>query len=228
MQGELALQTTALHYTVSIGLTSQIDVSGEDHHGEGGNNSLNDFDILNPKPDDHKIGYAVKLVYFPDTLEETQVGSFFNHSKIAFKPESHLPSLNNRNKNTENEYISLAVLGVFANYQQEALRLISEAYYFSTKVPTEHDTHTNNFFAAYIQVNYALNEMWTPFIRFDRTFSHKNDPYLTLLNGYPVNANTLGIRLEFLQNNALKLEYSRRKFNHEETGLWFMNWSAVW
>lgn len=229
-EGELEQQTSAWHYALSIGLTSQLDSSGGGHHGGDSTASLHDFDILNPEPDNHELGYAFRLAYLPDALAETQIGSFINHEKIVLKPNPHQMSEVMRDKASSNvnEIITLDVFGVFVNYQQQALHLISEAYYLSSKVPTETTVKKNSFSAAYLQIEYALDEKWTPYIRLDRTFSYTHDPYLALLDGYPVNANILGIRLDLPGDNAIKLEYSKRDVTHENTELWSMNWSAVW
>ncbi len=229
-EGELEQYTSAWHYTVSIGFTSLLDPAGGGHHGGNSVSSLHDFDIFNPDPDEHDLGYAFRLAYLPDALAETQIGSFINHEKIVLKPSSEQMSETMHDKATShgNETITLDIFGVFINYQQDALHLITEAYYFSSKVPTATTVQTNNFSAAYLQIEYALDEKWTPYIRLDRTFSETNDPYLALLDGYPVKANTLGIRLDLSGNNALKLEYSKRDFTDNNTELWLMNWSAVW
>jgi len=229
-EGEIEQQTSAWHYTLSIGLTSQLDSSGKGHHGGSSTASLYDFDILNPQPNDHKLGYTFKLAYLPDALAETQVGAFINHGEIALKPTSAQLSeqIHHETTSTADEAITLDTFGVFVNYQHQAWHLISEAYYFTSTVPTEMLRKKNSFSAAYLQIEYAFDENWTPYMRINRTFSQTNDPYLRLLDGYPVNVNTVGIRLDLPGNNAIKLEYSKRDFSHNNTELWLMNWSAVW
>jgi len=230
LEGELEQQESVWHYALSIGLTSNIDPTEGGHHGGTSTASLHDFDVLNPDPNEHKLGYTFRLAYSPDALAEKQVGSFISHEEIVFNAIPHqMPhAMQNQITINSNEVITLDILGIFANYQQGALHLISEAYYLSSKVPIEMIMKKNSFSAAYLQVEYALDEQWTPYFRLDRTFSYENDPYLNLLDGYPVNANTLGIRLDLPGNNALKLEYSKRSFTHDDSEVWLINWSAIW
>ncbi|MCJ8321991.1 MAG: hypothetical protein MJK12_20325 [Colwellia sp.] len=229
-EGEIEQRTSAWHYALSIGLTSQLDSSAAGHHGGDSTASLHDFDIFNPEPNDHELGYAFRLAYLPDALEETQIGGFITREEIVLKPSPHLLSegMHEEESSTENEIITLDVVGVFLNFQHLDFHLITEAYYLTSKVPTEMLVQTSSFSAAYLQIEYAVNEYWTPYMRVDRSFSYINDPYLQLLDGYPVNANTIGIRLDLPGNNAIKLEYSKRDFTHENTDLWLMNWSAAW
>jgi len=236
-EGELEQQTSAWHYSASIGYTSQFMPAGGGHHGGDSTASLGDLDILNPKIKEHKLGYTVRLTYLPDALAEIKLGGFINHGNIMLNTsQSELSeSVHDEHEeehghepSTKHETITLDVFGIFANYQHQALRLISEAYYVSSKVPTETLVKKNSFSAAYLQLEYALDNNWTPYIRVDKSFSYRNDDYLDLLNGYPVSANTAGIRLDLPSNNAIKLEYSKRDFNHQKTAQWLVNWSAAW
>jgi len=230
LEGEVEQQTSAWHYMASIGLTSLLDSSGGGHHGGSSAASLSDFDIFNPKPSDHELGYAFRLTYFPDALGETQIGGFINREDIILAPtEQHLTDeTHDEEHSTNDKIISLNIFGVFVNYQHQAIRLISEAYYLSSKVPSDTQMEKGSFSAAYLQVEYTYDENWLPYVRVDRSFSDSDDPYLHLLDGYPVSANTVGIRVDLPRNNAIKFEYSKRDYNHESTELWLLNWSAVW
>ncbi len=230
LEGELELQTSAWHYAASIGLTSQLNFTSGGHHGGDSSSSLSDFDFSNPKPNNHELGYAFRLAYFPDALAENQLGWFINHEEITLKANQHQTSQTMHDEHTinTNEVITLDIIGIFANYQEKSWRFISEAYYFSSKVPTEMKVEKNGFSAAYLQIEYTFNDQLTPYMRLDRTFSHANDAYLRLLDGYSVNANTLGVRLDLPGHNAFKLEYSKQDFTDGDTEQWWLNWSAVW
>lgn len=233
IEGDIASNSSAWHYDISIGLTSNLDTSGGGHHGGHSNAALHDFEIFSSSTNDHNFGYTLRLSYFPDALAETQIGGFINHNKILIKSghetEHHGGShSNNDGETNDQKTISLDVLGLFANYQQDSLRIISEAYYFSSTIASHSLNEVNTFYATYLQLEYALNDTWTPYFRIDKTYSHRQDAYLTLLDGYRDQENTLGLRFDFSTNNAIKLEYSSRSFTHNQSGQWALNWSAVW
>ncbi|MBL4630938.1 MAG: hypothetical protein JKY14_07190 [Paraglaciecola sp.] len=198
LEGEIEQQTSAWHYALSVGLTAQLNPSSESHHGGSANASLQDFDILNSDPSEHELGYAFRLAYLPDALAETQVGAFITHGDIVLKadPEHMSDESHHEQSSMKNEIITLDIFGVFVNYQHQAWQLISEVYYVKSAVPVDMSVQKNSFSAAYLQVEYAIGEHWTPYMRIDRSFSYANDPYLQLLDGYPANANTLGLRLD--------------------------------
>ncbi|MBN4055614.1 hypothetical protein JYU12_02600 [bacterium AH-315-K03] len=223
LEGEIEHKGSGWHYALSIGLTSILNLNGNgDHHGKSGNSApLHDFDIFNPKAGDHKLGYTFKLSYLPDALGENQFGAFSSYANIALTRGDHVEMVNS-------EEINLSLIGVFANYQQDKFRLISEFYYFSSEVPDQNNAKKGHFSAAYIQTEYAFNETWTGYTRLEDTFNNAHDPYLALREGYVQQAQTVGVRVDITGNQAVKLEYANQTFNHNRRGQWLLSWSAVW
>lgn len=218
-EGTLEQGMSAWHYTLSIGYTSQLNSTGGGHHGGGARASLHDLDILDPKTNDHELGYTFKLAYLPDALGQNQFGGFISHANITQADQHHA---------SNNNSISLDIAGVFANYQREKLRLVAEAYFLSSDIPDHHDTLRGSFSTAYIQAEYTLNDQWTPYTRLSESFGGGHDPYLELLDGFPHAAQMAGIRFDITEQQALKLEYSHRQFEHENANRWQLSWSAVW
>lgn len=223
LEAEIEHEQSAWQFSLSVGLTSQLDSSGGGHHGGSAAASLHDFDIFNPKPDDHKVGTTLRAAYLPDALGESQFGAFALHAKITTTPVE-----SEHDEMSDGGDITLDVAGVFANYHLKNLRIVSEWFYFSSKVPRHDGSRKGSFSAAYIQLEQAVNERWTPYFRFEDTFKGDKDSYLELLNRYSRRAQAVGVRFDIIKNNAIKLEYTHKKFDHDSTGLWLLSWSAVW
>ena len=122
IEGEIEQGESIWHYSLAAGMTSQLVSTGGGHHGGSGAGGLADFDVFNPKAGNHDYGYTARLAYQPNLLDETQFGAFISHETL-------------KTDASPKDEITLDIIGVFVNYQQEKLRLISEAYYFSTEVP---------------------------------------------------------------------------------------------
>ncbi len=218
VEGEIDQGESVWHYSLAAGMTSQLTTGGG-HHGGGtgaAGSSLTDFDVFNPKAGNHDYGYTARLAYQPNLLDETQFGAFISHNTI-------------KTDDSPKDEITLDVAGIFVNYQQEQLRLIGEVYYFNTEVPSHHGgDQDDDFIAAYVQAEYAVNNKWTPYINYGDTFSNDGNEYLELLGNYAEKATTVGVRWDVFDHHALKLEFTQREFEHEHNGRWLLNWSAVW
>jgi len=247
IEGELEQGMSAWHYTASAGLTSSLVSAGGGHHGGAAERALHDFEISNPKPNEHKLGYALRLAYFPDALAETQFGGFINHQEIMLSLDTRIDEVDHltdiiihddHHSADDDEHhtevseqdmtLNLNIVGLFASYHQGSLNLVGEAYYFSAAVPMDGQQHKSNFSAAYVHASYSLDEKWTPYIRLDTTLSNRNNEYLSLLDSFPTDAYTVGLRLDLKNNNAFKLEYSKRNISDIDSERWLLNWSAVW
>lgn len=216
---EIEQGESAWHYALSIGFTSQLDMSKGGHHGGDAATSLHDVDILNSQFDEHELATTLRVAYLPDALGVNQYGAFLTHADISLGPNISMGS---------EDSITLDIMGLFANYQQQYIRIISEWYYFSSALPEPLGFDSGHFSSAYVQFEFAVDEHWTPYVRFEDTFNKNEDPYLALLDDYSLSAQTAGIRFDFLGNHALKLEYANRHFNNDSTGRWQLSWSAVW
>jgi len=215
LEGSIERGEAGWKYSLAAGMTSQL-TTGIDHHGGAAGGGLTDFDIFNPKAGNHDYGYTARLAYQPNMLDETQWGGFVSHNTI-------------KTSDSPKEEITLDVAGVFVNYQQQQLRLISEVYYFNTQVPSHHGgEQKDDFIAAYVQAEYAINSSWTPYAIYGDTFANNGNEYLELLSKYAEKTKTVGVRWDITNEQAFKLEYTAREFDHDHSGIWLFNWTAAW
>ncbi len=101
--------------------------------------------------------------------------------------------------------IGQVIVNLQVDYRGERIQILSEVAWISdadrsSSTDFEHIT-------GYFQVGYALNDMWTPYFRFDIRTMDTGDPYYA-----PVNRDldiweiVTGARFDFLDNAAIKFE----------------------
>ncbi len=222
LEGELERNNAGWHYTLSVGYTSLINLSGSSHrHVDDVFSTLHDLDVLDWKAKRHNLGYSARLAYLPDALEENQFGAFIGRYNIAIIGQHHQISENGKDN------VELDVVGIFANYQFNKLRVISELYHFSNAIDLNATENNGSFSAAYLQAEYHLNHHWIPFARLESSFGEKDNPYLSLLSGLPDQTAMLGLRFDASSKHAFKIEYLSRVITGERSGLWSLSWNAV-
>ncbi len=90
-------------------------------------------------------------------------------------------------------------------YEGEKFEVLSEVLHISNDDRTGGTTFEH--WAAYVQVGYLLNDRWTPFLRVGGRWMDRGDPYYAPLNrDLDIFGVVLGVRFDFLDNVAMKLE----------------------
>lgn len=91
------------------------------------------------------------------------------------------------------------------DYRGERIQILSEvAWIFDDDRTSSTDF---DHFTGYFQVGYSLNDEWTPYVRFDIRDMDQGDPYYSPVNrDLDVWEVVIGVRFDFLDNAAIKLE----------------------
>lgn len=216
-EGDYEYGESLIEYTLATGLTSRLGNAGMGHGGDGSGSgyTLHDFDPLDKDPENYKMGYTFRLSFFPNSLEDNQYGGFVSRSTIM-------------DERVVGKNIKLNVIGLFANHEVGDTRFIAEIYHVATRIPMQNTDTSGRFVTMYMQAEYNYNDQFTPYIRYEDTYSDEGDAYLELLSGFSKKAATIGLRWDFKSNQGLKFEYRKHHFEADKDAQWSLNWSAVW
>ena len=174
---------------------------------------LEAYDLLDPDGG-HKPSASLRLSYMPDAGSDTEVGIFFVHNRI---PMAH--ALLSKNKQR--------VLGSYANVRFDALRLYGALYRVDNDLKTISGRRQDSFYTTWLQGDYHVNANWMPYVRIEHSNGRHSDPYVALFPRFIRNRQLAGLRWDFLDNQAIKAEYARSDFLHEESNQWALQWSMI-
>lgn len=91
------------------------------------------------------------------------------------------------------------------DYRGERIQVLSEVAFISDSDRTSSTDFDH--VAGYIQIGYSVNDEWTPYFRFDIREMDTGDPYYSPVNrDLDVFEIVTGVRFDFIENAALKLE----------------------
>jgi len=86
---------------------------------------------------------------------------------------------------------------------------IGEYYRFHNK-DLSGDTGNHSSWTGFTQISYVLDNIWTPYVRYEKASLDQTDNYFaSLQSGRSYNRSVVGIRYDFNKSAALKLEYNR-------------------
>ncbi len=101
------------------------------------------------------------------------------------------------------------MFGAFAVYDTNNWEFMSEYYRFHDH-DQMNDTGTHSSWAAFAQVGYTFANVWTPYVRWEKTSLDQGDDYFaSQASGRSYMANVAGLRYDLNPNAALKIEFSR-------------------
>jgi hypothetical protein len=109
-------------------------------------------------------------------------------------------------------------LAVFqVDYRGERFQILSEVGWITDDDRTS-DTDFDHV-TGYFQVGYALNDEWTPYFRFDIRDMDNGDPYYSPVNrDLDIYEIVIGVRFDFLENAAIKLETGFGERDQRDSG----------
>ncbi len=199
----------------AAGLGPEIDAEGGGHHGAHGGATLHDAEIFDFERDAHENMYAIKFAYKPDEFANDQWGGHYIQADIKLD-------------STEHHHIELEVIGVFANLEYEAIKLLTSAYHIETRFSGgSHEEEKGRFTSAYVQVGHNMNEKWLLWGRLEDSVNDQHDIYLETLTGFIPERQAIGLRYDFYSNQALKFEWLVNHREDETEKLFLIEWSAV-
>ena len=175
---------------------------------------LKPWDLLDPDGG-RKPTTSVRLSYRPDDYGDTEFGAFYVDNRVLM---NHTLFLQNDQR----------VTGGYADTRFGSLRLYGTLYSVENELKgvtsaRQHD----NFYSAWLQGDYSINPNWMPYVRFEHSNGGRSDPYVSLFPAFVRDRQLVGLRWDFLDNQALKAEYARTDFLHEESDQWALQWSLI-
>ncbi len=198
-----------LAYIVNLGITS---VLGEDGL-ESPNASQTDLDI-------HNSSFSIRLSYKLDSFSGgDEIGIFGSNNHIS-------------NSMDVGDEFEQQVIGVYINWWLGDLRFISEIYTVkntSISTVTVFDEPTQDFQNGYVMFDYALNDNWNAYTRFENSAEEENNQYLSIFSNFVTKRSLFGLRYNINRNQTLKFEVeSNEKYSGIEHDLLTVQWSFVY
>lgn len=180
----------------------------------GNNPTLHSVDLLEFGSGEHKFNITGRFAYRPDSASGDQVGLFASYVEIPVT-------------NAVYDTLKLTTAGVFSSWQLADLALTGALYLVRDELGNGGEKDNGNFASAYVQADYLVHQVWTPYARVEQSFGDDNDPYVELMNDFVPKRQVLGLRWDVTHKQALKLEYSWNHARSKAFGEAFLNWSAV-
>lgn len=182
---------------------------------------LQAFDILEPTSG-HGTAVSTRIVYRPNILSMKQVGLTLSHNDIAVDSDSN-PNLSELNS------IRQVTLGLFASWQWQKFRLLSNLVYFDVEMDYTTGKVPEDFFLGYIQGEYQVSRDWTLFGRTEFGEGEDDSAYLSLLPAMIAHRQMLGVRWDFTDSHALTLEIAETSRQGATAGHdYFKEFRAQW
>lgn len=202
---------SSMHLELAYGLASSIQVANAP-----GNVVLEDVDLFSFRHSEHDSAVTLRGSYEPAGSENDTIGFFIlNANQVVI--------------NGIYDRIDFESMGLFTRFSWLENVFIVSAFTVSTEF-TGPGVVTNvprNFQAAYLHYELSLNEMLKLYARAENTWNAENQPYLDLLDSYILQREVAGIRFDFYQRHAVKLEWLRDHVASGENNSVYVEWSAI-
>ncbi len=175
---------------------------------------LDAYDLLDPDGG-RKPSSSLRLSYQPNPGTDTEFGVFFVDSRISMK----------QNQFTQNDQ---HMIGGFGNTRFDAMRLYGALYFVNNDLKSSSSSQQDDtFYSAWVQSDYRFNANWMPYIRVEHSNAKRSDAYISLFPRFVRNRWLAGLRWDFLDNQAIKLEYADTDFLREDSDQWAAQWSII-
>jgi len=175
---------------------------------------LEAWDPSSPGSGTQDISATINLYFEPVLYTPTRYGLFASYSEIPAKAIGF-------------DEIRQIISGAYGNWQSTPWHIIASFFYVHNRIDPTAGSFDEAFMQGYIQSAYEISDKWTLYGRIEGTISDKNDDYLALFPGFIEDRLLGGIRFDFINQNALKMEISE---NHTDADNFFqfkLQWSAV-
>ncbi len=170
---------------------------------------------LSDLQNDHESAATLRLSYQPleDGLE--QYGIFFARGTLFSRAL---------------ENVEQTIAGLYGNWEgllwQRHVRLLGALFQITTD-PGRPGLPGKRFSSAYLQLENSFADRWTLFLRVEDNYGDQDVAYLDALPAY-VRARQLGgLRFDFKEHQALKLEVSHARYLEQSSDQIHIQWSAV-
>lgn len=136
----------------------------------------------------------------------------YNIGSLVVGAHAFTERVNIRNATpTELGEVSVKMSGLYGFYENNGWENIAEYYHFNNKNLTG-GTGSHSSWFAFAQVAHTLRDVWTPYVRVEKTSLDQNDLYFNRQKyGVTYARQAAGVRYKLNDKTALKLEANRTK-----------------
>lgn len=200
-EGALSRGESALGYSLAVATGPEFD------------DGLNPLDVTDPEKGKRDISTTLNIYYEPVMHDLNKYGLFINYNEI---PATDIGV----------DEIHQLASGVYLQWRKDRWTVLSTFYHVYNDLTGPANTTDSSFMHAYLQTDYEYNDKLTFFARIEETFSDSNDVYLNLYHDFVRDKTLAGIRLDILEQNALKLEISNNQTRMDDFTQIRLQWSA--
>ena len=163
-----------------------------------GENGLEPFEPWAPSSD-HGLAFNFRLAFLPDYFGTNQFGILGGWSDIEIIDTAYAAQLGT-------DSVEQFQLGAYVDWRWERLRIIFNLYYLQDKHIRPDGNLTDNFFAGYLQAEFAVGSRWTVYGRYENTAGGDTTDLIRLIPKHVSHRYLFGVRLDMATNYALTLE----------------------
>jgi hypothetical protein len=158
---------------------------------------------------------SLRLTYSPQDGGQESFGVFIGQNRIPAKGMDFVE-------------VRQIVAGASVNKVEDKLRFIGAIFFLRNELEGgAMSGAAGGFASAYVQAEYQWNALWTPYARAEGSRGVDDDPYLMLFHHFVKGRGLVGLRRDFGQKQALKLEYARSHIEHGHYNELGIQWSMV-
>jgi hypothetical protein len=189
--GRSVFQTWKLRAAIAGGIAPQIT--------DGGLEPLN---IV--KLDDHgghRMGYQARASLHPGDLTETGFGIVLAKDDLV-AVDLHpigLPGF---------DHVEVRLAGLFATYAASDWKVTGTVYNADTRLYYSRGRQNDNFIVGYIQAERRFKHDLTGYLRWEDSYGADGSPYLHLFEQFARSRRVAGLRWDFIERQALTLQFS--------------------
>jgi hypothetical protein len=185
---------------------------------------LESYEILE-ETSDHGLSLNLRLAYRPQFLSSTQFGILAGWNEINVQPEPDTAP-------DRPESIDQAILGIFADWYRDNLRLLASFVYFDNTLELPSRDQDDTYLLGYVQLEYEANAAVTVFGRVEGGIDQDDSAYLQLFESAITERYMLGVRWDVAEYHALTAEiadttYGASVSGSRSFGEFRLQWSAV-
>ena len=197
LTGDMPRGEGVLGYDLGVGMGPELV-----EHG------LDALDIIHPDGAREPVA-TLRLRYQPVEDAPSQYGFFFSRATIPGSGPGETKQ---------------TIAGAYFNQEGSALRLTGAL--FAIKNDLERGRN-NRFFNGYLQVEKPFARRWTLFARAEGGRGENGDAYLKEIGAYAKERQLGGLRFDFRDYQALKIELSHNRYGSNYSKQVQLQWSAV-
>ena len=203
VEGEFDLSGKKLGYEFALGSGPEFDPE------------LTHWEVLNPGKRFGNTSATLNLYHYYDTQTPDTVGLFVNYSQISATTIGV-------------DEIQQISAGLYGNWEFSRWRWLGASFYIHNQLERLNDgSETGAFVNAYVQTEYSLDSRWTLYGRIEQTLGGGDDAFLALFPEFTLDRALSGVRYDFANSNALKIEISTNHVREDHFTQLMLQWSAM-